>query len=165
MKEYNDVVVLYHLGTWYKVYEDDAIIVSKLMQFKLIEDRFTKKIAVGFPDVSIEKVVDALDAYKINYILIYDDKKLHDFGEKNGYFKFLKGEIILPIEHPISKGEKEFNVTFVVKYNDEPEQRFIVGENISAEAKLVELIMKHSEGEKFMIGKDEVTLIRKEIRT
>ena len=163
MAKYRKTVVLRHLGTWYHVYDDDAIVISNITQYKLFNDIKTEKLAVGFPDISIEKVISDLELYKINYILIYDDNILHDFGENNAYDKFVEGNVILPgMEH--IRSDRIAEGSFVVQYNNEPEETYTIGENISQDAKLVVEAIKHDIGDIFDIGDDKVRIVSKNIK-
>jgi len=76
---------LIHLGSWYKCYGDDALIISFVTDYKLFEDSRTLQPTVGFPETSIDKVVDNLKANKINYILVNDSDRIYDFGDENNY--------------------------------------------------------------------------------
>jgi len=85
-------VKLYHLGLSYKVYNDDAKIVFVLVGFNLKEDK-KNNLVIEFSDKYLNKVLDALNLYKVNYILPYDANILKDFQQENKYDKFLNLEI------------------------------------------------------------------------
>jgi len=162
--KYPNTVKLFHFGTWYRAYNDDAKIVSFLLDYKLFEDEFSGDLCVGFPEVSIDKIQINFRQNKVNYILINDDNKLIDFGVENNYKRFLHND--LPISY--IKGTHTINALpngrFIVKYNDEPEEEFIIGENgIGENTELVKKVVLHDVGENFDIKGNMVTLLKKDI--
>lgn len=63
-KRYPNYIVLIKCGNFYNTYFDDAILLSCLCSYKLIGNK------IGFPNVSLNKVVGILKCNNINYILI-----------------------------------------------------------------------------------------------
>ena len=162
--KYPKTVKLYHMGTWYHAFDDDAKIVSFLLDFKLYEGRINNTLEIGFPESSIDKVETNLRKNKVNYILVNDDRKQIDFRDENNYDKFLYND--LPISYV--RGSKNINIppngTFVVKYNDEPDEEFIIGQDgINENTELVKSVLNHNVGETFDINGNSVILIKKDI--
>lgn len=162
--KYPKTIKLYHFGTWYKAYNDDAKIISFLMDYKLFEDESSGTPTVGFPEISIDKVEINLRNNKVNYILINDGEVLKDFGSKNNYERFLYNDLPLSYlkgTHRVTSSPKG---SFVVKYNNDPEEEFVISENgINENAELVKKVISHDLGENFDINGNTVTLLKKDI--
>lgn len=156
-------VILYHLGNWYKAYNDSAKVISFIMDYKLYEDSNTKTPTVGFPESSIDKVVDILRRNRINYILKNDDNKLVDFKKFNNFDSFLHND--LPFSYVVPQGEitKQIKGSFVVKYEGEGPEEYIIGEDINQDTELVKKVVTTEEGKTFTINDYNVLLIRKNI--
>lgn len=156
-------VKLYHKGNWYKAYNDDAKIVAFIMDYKLFEDIKSTVPSVGFPESSLEKVIDALCRNKINYILPYDENKLRDFGKENNYDKFLFHD--LPFSYVVDgfQAKKKPKGSFIVKYDNEPEEEFVIGENINEDAELVKCVEKGNVGDILSINDYKIEIISKNI--
>ena len=156
-------VVLKHLGSWYKVNFDGAYIVSFLMDYKLFEDPRYGAPTVGFPDSSIDRVVDLLRRNKINYMLKYDDDKLVDYGIDNNFDKFLHND--LPFSYVTSQGEikKQPKGSFKVQYEGDEPEKYIIGENINPEAELVKKVENGNVGEIIKVNDFNVLIIEKSI--
>lgn len=78
-------------GKFYDVFGEDAFIINYLFDYKLLPtDKRTKNYKCGFPDVSFNKVINALDDNKISYQVIYNDKNplIKDFKNKSRYNEF-----------------------------------------------------------------------------
>lgn len=162
--KYLKTIKLYHFGTWYKAYNDDAKIISFLMDYKLFEDESSGTPTVGFPEISIDKVEINLRNNKVNYILINDSEVLKDFGSENNYERFLYNDLPLSYlkgTHTVTSSPKG---SFVVKYNNDPEEEFVISENgINENAELVKKVISHDLGENFDINGNTVTLLKKDI--
>lgn len=89
-------VVLRKSGGFYVCFDNDAIILSYLCNYKLNNGR------VGFPINTINKVINILDNNSVNYIVKDNmeevDKKI--FGKKNKYKYYL------------DKGKKKINLDY-----------------------------------------------------
>lgn len=86
---FSNYVVLIKIGNFYEVYNNDAIIISYLFNYK-IKTLSSNDITCGFPLVSISKVKYILDKKYINYIIIdkahnYEEIEKNDFKKKNKY--------------------------------------------------------------------------------
>lgn len=94
----SNVVTLRKSGGFYICFDNDAIILSYLCNYKINNGK------VGFPIIAINKVVNILDTNCINYIIKNNmenqDKKL--FGKKNKYNYYL------------DKGKKQINLDYRV---------------------------------------------------
>lgn len=158
-------VKLYLKGSWYKVYNDDAKIVSYLTGYELFELEKGKPL-VGYPYKCKEKVESYLIEHKINYTFPRKDSRNVDFGDQNQYETFLDiAKNGLPTSHVRNKetSRLEPKGSFEVKYHGEEPMQFTIDETISADAELVKLVLKHDENEQFYVNEYLVTLIRKDI--
>ncbi len=107
------IVVLRKIGGFYTCFDNDAIIISYLCNYKITNNR------VGFPVSVIGKVSNLLDSHSINYIIKNDmeeNKKL--FGKVNKYGYYL------------DKGKKKINIDYRVnsiirKLNGMDEERIV----------------------------------------
>lgn len=106
---YSNTINLYLLGSWFKVFNNDAKIINNIMDYKLFEDHYSpylNNICCGFPETSLGKVEYYLEKYNINYNIINIEKneyELHDYEDKNCYLDYLNTdsfEKVIPInEH------------------------------------------------------------------
>ena len=101
----SSIVVLRKMGGFYTCFDNDAIIISYLCNYKITNNR------VGFPVSVIGKVSNLLDSHSINYIIKNDgeeDKKL--FGRANKYNFYLdKGKKKVDIDYRINSIIKKIN--------------------------------------------------------
>ena len=156
-------VILKHLGSWYKVNFDGAYIVSFLMSYKLFEDSKYGTPTVGFPESSIDNVVDMLRKNKINYMLKHDDDKIVDFGKDNNYDRFLHKD--LPFSYVTSREiiKKQPKGKFKVQYDGEESEEYIIGENINSEAELVKKVENGNVGDIVKVNDFNVLILEKNI--
>lgn len=71
--QYNkDYLLIFKNGKFYNVYNDDAFIFHYLFNYKILKDDKS-----GFPETGLVKVINTLDNEKINYQIIYKDRKSH----------------------------------------------------------------------------------------
>jgi len=75
-------VVLVKAGTFYNVYENDAVILGYLLGYKIKEVEGHK--TTGFPANSLNKVITRLEEQHINYIVV---DKAHNYEEESMNFK------------------------------------------------------------------------------
>lgn len=80
-----DYVVLVKIGTFFESYNDDANIISYLLNYK-IRDLVDNNKSCGFPVNSINRVKFILESKNINYVLI-DKKHSYEEIEKMNYKK------------------------------------------------------------------------------
>lgn len=69
---YKEYVVFIKIGNFYETYNNDAYIISKIMNYKV--KNISNNVRVGFPITSLNKVLDELSNNKINYIVIEKDE-------------------------------------------------------------------------------------------
>ncbi len=155
------VVKLYHIGSWYYVYQDDAYVVANVTGYKLYENPRSGIPTVSFPEYVIANVIDELASRKINYILPNDENKLKDFKEINQYNHYLKKDSFVSYQKP---QRKKITGSFTVQYNQEPYEEFIINQNINAQAKLVQKVIQYNIGDIFTIGDSQVKIIAKNIQ-
>lgn len=160
MKKY---VRLIHLGTWYKCYGDDAKIISFITNYKLFEDLKTATPTVGFPEISIVKVTNNLRANKINYILVNDDDKIVDFGKENNYDNFLFND--LPFSYVVNGQimQKKLKGYFIVQYENNEPEKFIINQNIKEDAELTKKVYKANINDTIVINEYKIKIIDKNI--
>ena len=65
---YKEYVIFIKIGNFYETYNNDAYIISTLMNYKV--KNLSETIRVGFPINSLVKVLDKLNNSKVNYIVI-----------------------------------------------------------------------------------------------
>lgn len=80
-KQYQNCIVMLKVGSFYNVYDEDAILMFYLFSYKILENR------VGFPISALSKVIRFLRKNEINYY-VYDEK-LEEF-EINHYDLFVE---------------------------------------------------------------------------
>ena len=70
---YKDYVVLLKSGNFYISFNKDAIIINNIFnyQIKQVKDY----IKIGFPIISINKIVNELTLRKVNYVIINNEIK------------------------------------------------------------------------------------------
>lgn len=85
------VLRVYKNGAFFSSYNDDSKILNYLFGYKI---SFTG--TVGFPETSLNKVVNALEKHKINYSILYRDHEpvTVNFKNLNNYNKVLKKALI-----------------------------------------------------------------------
>lgn len=81
-KIHSEDVVLVKAGTFYNVYEQDAIIIAYLLGYKIKENDGHK--LAGFPANSLNKVITKLEEQHINYMIL---DKSHNYEEESMNFK------------------------------------------------------------------------------
>ena len=155
-------VRLIHLGTWYKCYGNDAKVISFITNYKLFEDIRTGIPSVGFPESSLTKVTNYLRLNKINYILVNDDKEI-DFGIENNYNRFLFND--LPFSYVIEGQtiQKKPKGSFVVQYEEEEPEEFIINENIRDDAELTNKVATAKINDIIVINEYKIKIIDKKI--
>lgn len=89
-QKYQDYVLLIESGIFYEVYNEDATILNKLLQYKLLSNSFN--IRLGFPQKIINKVLLVLENKHINYLIL--DKQNNIISRKkykdNQYLNYVK---------------------------------------------------------------------------
>ena len=84
---YKDYVVLLKSGNFYISFNKDAIIMNNIFnyQIKQVKDY----IKIGFPIISINKIVNELTLQKVNYVIINDEIINKKKFSNNSYKKYL----------------------------------------------------------------------------
>lgn len=119
LDNYPNSTLLYLMGDWFRVYNNDAVIINHVMNYKIFEDKtwpYENKICCGFPEYVLDKVEYNLDKNKINYIvvdLLNNEYKFHDYEEENNYLEYLNKEDL-----PIIKEEKRVDSNEYVEVGD-----------------------------------------------
>lgn len=66
--KYEKYVILIKAGNFYEVFNDDAFILNNLFNYKIKEFNFG--LRTGFPVIAYNKVLDKLNSFKINYLVL-----------------------------------------------------------------------------------------------
>lgn len=69
--KYKDYIIMMKYGNFYETLDNDALIMNKLFDYKLT--KLSNTFKVGFPILSLNSVLDKLNKYSINYIVIDED--------------------------------------------------------------------------------------------
>ena len=80
----NRSIVIRKSGGFYQVFDNDALIISYLFNYKIINFK------CGFPLVAINKVINTLEEKKINFIIKDEEEVVKNFRNKNTYSKYLE---------------------------------------------------------------------------
>ena len=83
----NKSIVLRKVGGFYQVFDNDALIVNYLFNYKINNYR------CGFPINVINKVINTLEEKSINYIIKGEEEIVKDYKRKNNYSKYLDKSI------------------------------------------------------------------------
>lgn len=95
-KTYKKYVLLIKCGNFYLGLNDDAIVLSNIFKFKILES--SNFIKCGFPLISLCKIEKKLEELEINYVIInsdivhkekYNNNKYNRYLVKNNYDIFL----------------------------------------------------------------------------
>ena len=80
--KYKDYIILIKVGNFYEAFEKDAIILNRLLGYKV--KRFSKTFKLGFPLSKIDDVINILKSKNINYVLYDNNVKAKEF-DNNSY--------------------------------------------------------------------------------
>ena len=80
----NRSIIIRKSGGFYQVFDNDALIISYLFDYKIINHK------CGFPLVAINKVINTLEEKKINFIIKDEEEIIKNFRNKNTYSKYLE---------------------------------------------------------------------------
>ena len=80
----NRSIIIRKSGGFYQVFDNDALIISYLFDYKIINHK------CGFPLVAINKVINTLEEKKINFIIKDEEEVVKNFRNKNTYSKYLE---------------------------------------------------------------------------
>lgn len=79
----NKSIVLRKTGGFYQAFDDDALIISYLFNYKITNYRS------GFPINTLNKVINTLEERKINYLIKGEEENFKIFKKENNYSKYL----------------------------------------------------------------------------
>lgn len=85
--KYLKYIILIKSGNFYIALGDDAKILNNILGYQIKE--FSNTIKIGFPIISLNKVIDKLDTLKVNYMVIDKNVDLKKKFNKNNYNKHL----------------------------------------------------------------------------
>ena len=136
-------------GSFYSVYNNDAFVISYIMNYKLVNiDNINVK--TGFPTYLLDKVLTKLKKYHISY-LVSDTNEFNDYGKYNNYQKCFEID-------PTHTGvcfqlflrciqNKNYKGTFEILFEDENEkQTFEIDKNINQNAEIVTKVINNDIG-------------------
>lgn len=84
--DFNDYVLLIKNGNFYICLNKDALVLSNIFGYKIIETK--NFIKSGFPIGSLEKIINKLNKLNVNYLVIEEEiihKKRFENNEYNEY--------------------------------------------------------------------------------
>lgn len=147
---------------WYHAYNDDAIVVSNILGYKLFE-RSGNKNAIGFPEKYFRKVTVNLRDYNIGYnidgiIIDYPNSKYNQCLKN----EFTKYESYTSKKSNISKKDI-ISGNFTIQFNEEEPIELEIGVNINSEAPIVKFVSKNAIDCYYEYGDDIVKIISKDI--
>ena len=92
--KYKEYIVMLKYGNFYEILGNDALIMNKFFNYKI--SKLSNTFKVGFPVSSLENIINKLNNYSINYIVIDKEKitKKKEF-ELNNYSNYEFDENIL----------------------------------------------------------------------
>lgn len=107
--EYPLYLILFKSGSFYVSFDEDAVILNKLFNYKLNEMK--NNIKAGFPLSNIEKIRKYLEDKKINYLIIEDKKIVYkDVNKKNKFKSYVSNVYnIISIKNRINNISKILN--------------------------------------------------------
>ncbi len=82
--EYKDYVILFKSGSFYCSFDEDAVVMNKVFNYKINE--LKNHIKVGFPISLIEKNIELLKSKKISYIIVENKKIIKVKKIKNNHY-------------------------------------------------------------------------------
>lgn len=71
--EYKDYLLIFKSGNSYILFDEDAIIINKIFEYKIND--LKNNIKVGFPINSLDKCLDKLETLNINFLIV-DNKAI-----------------------------------------------------------------------------------------
>ncbi len=82
--EYKDYVILFKSGSFYCSFDEDAVVINKIFNYKINE--LKNHIKVGFPISLIEKNTEILKTKKVSYIIVENKKIVKTKKIKNNHY-------------------------------------------------------------------------------
>lgn len=93
---YPNYIIFVKIGKFYKVYNQDAYIVSYKLKYRLRSENIGNiKYSCGFPDVALKKIRAKMEELKINYLILdrrnnYEEDEKYNNKNLNKYNKVLE---------------------------------------------------------------------------
>lgn len=84
---YKDYVLLIKSGNFYLSIDNDAIVMNNIFNYKVKESK--NFIKIGFPILSLSKVITELDKLNVNYIIIDKEIITKQKNKTNNYSKYM----------------------------------------------------------------------------
>ena len=151
---------------WYHAYNNDAIVVSNILGYRLFErhNKYNGKVAIGFEKQYFSKVKDALRHYNIGYS-IYDDDITIEYANSK-YNECLDEEFVKPYstEGNIIKSLKAYRLkgSFTIQYNDESPITLKFDNNSKPYPKIVNYVVDNEVGQEIHIEEDVLKILSKD---
>ena len=129
-------------GCFYSAYDDDAYVISYIMNYKIIKTE-NNKYKVGFPDYMIDEVVYYLKKNKISFYIDDNIEKSIDYRENNRYLKCLKKDLPVYLSKKVLK--KVYSGNFSVLFDDDLKpEKYEIGKTIDTDAEIVEKVANNN---------------------
>ena len=84
--KYKDYVIFIKCGNFYEVFENDALIINHLFNYKI--KSFSNTFKAGFPVSKLDDVTLKLSDLKVNYLVIKPDDNIIGKFSNNTYSKY-----------------------------------------------------------------------------
>lgn len=85
--KYKEYIIMMKYGNFYEILGNDALIMNKFFNYKI--SKLSNTFKVGFPISSLENIINKLNNYSINYIVIdkerIEKKKKFELNNYNNY--------------------------------------------------------------------------------
>lgn len=91
LDNYPKTIHLFLIGNWYKIYNEEAEIISNIFNYKLFDDSYSPylgNVCCGFPKQALLKIKDKLIELKINFNIVDTSDytyEYYDFEHQNNY--------------------------------------------------------------------------------
>ena len=154
---------------WYHAYNNDAIVVSNILGYKLFEryNQYNGKVAIGFEKQYLRKVTKALMYHNIGYS-IYDYDITIEYANSK-YNKFLNSDYVKADRNRVFNNINNYitrNIItgfFTIQYNDEKPISREIGVNINQKADIINIVANGEVGNSYQYGEDMVKIISKNL--
>lgn len=119
LDNYPKTIHLFLIGGWYKIYNEEAEIISSIFNYKLFDDSYSPylgNICCGFPEHIIKKITDKLIELKVNFNIIDTSDytyEYYDFDYRNNYQSIYDDIEIIENEDDEEKEQNKRNNIYV----------------------------------------------------
>jgi hypothetical protein len=165
-KKYKDYCILNIDRYFYRVFDEDAILLNTLFDYKIVKE--FDYIYTGFPTIALDKITRELEIYQINYIIAQKNRIVKDFGSLNKYQTFEGRTSNIHKNNSIIEAEGSFVVMFLDDneiYHLNIGKENISGKQITTDSPLVQAVITMGVSEtKKINGEIEFKLISKDIK-